>query len=171
MRNKIAIALAVIITGTVCGAQAQGEKKMLTLTSPAFKPHQSIPVKYTCQGENVNPPLLIGNIPGGTKSLALIMDDPDAPAGVWVHWVLYNISPTDRIAENSIPGHQGINDFRRANYGGPCPPSGKHRYFFKLYALDEMLSLTGEVRRGDLLKAMEGRVLGKAELIGLYRKE
>ena len=109
----------------------------LKLLSPAFKHNDSIPSKYTCDGADVNPPLVIENAPLSTKSLALIVDDPDAPVGTWVHWVVWNIGPTtSEIGENMVPSgaQQGINDFRKHNYGGPCPPSGTHRYFFKLYA-------------------------------------
>jgi Raf kinase inhibitor-like YbhB/YbcL family protein len=114
------------------------------ISSPAFKHNDHIPPKYTCDGADVNPPLVIENTPAGTKSLALIVDDPDAPGGMWVHWVVWNIDPAvAAIKENSVPSgaQQGINDFRSRNYGAPCPPSGTHRYFFKLYALDTTLTL------------------------------
>lgn len=143
----------------------------LKLSSPAFKHNTSIPAKFTCQGNDINPELVIENVPLGTKSLALIVDDPDAPMKTWVHWVVYDIAPgTLTIAENSIPGKQGINDFRRTNWGGPCPPSGTHRYFFKLYALDTALGLGEGISKIALEKAMEGHILAKAELIGLYKK-
>jgi len=146
----------------------------LRITSPAFKDNEFIPVKYTCDGEDINPPLLIGNIPPETKSLALINDDPDAPMGTWVHWVVWNISPTTgEIKENSVPegSRQGINDFGKHDYGGPCPPSGTHRYFFKLYALDRLLDLTSNAKKGDLEKAMKGHILAQAQIIGLYRRK
>ena len=152
-------------------AEEQGEIDM-QLTSPSFDHNSMFPLEFTCQGKDINPELNISGIPEETKSLALIMDDPDAPMGMWVHWVVFDISPiTMRIKKNSIPGKQGINDFQRLNYGGPCPPSGTHRYFFKLYALDTLLNLKeGMIKKQDLEKAMEGHLLAQAELIGLYKK-
>ncbi len=152
------------------------ERKMseVSITSPAFSYNGLIPSKHTCDGADVNPPLTIGNIPEKTKSLALIVDDPDAPRGTWVHWVLWNIGPgTKEIPENSVPrgALQGTNDFRKQNYGGPCPPSGTHRYFFKLYALDATLALKAGATKAQLEEAMAGHILGKAELIGLYRRK
>jgi hypothetical protein len=147
--------------------------KGLQLVSPAFKHNEFIPEKYTCDGKDINPPLLIENIPSGTKSMALIVDDPDAPAGTWVHWVVWNISPdTKEMKESSVPGgaQQGVNDFRKHEYGGPCPPSGTHRYFFKLYALDTMLNLGSKAKKSDLEQAMKGHILEKTELIGRYRR-
>lgn len=146
------------------------EEKM-KLSSPEFEHNGFIPKKFTCQGEDVNPTLVIEDIPDGTKSLALIMDDPDAPMGTWVHWVVFNIPVISRIEENSVPGKQGINDFGRLNYGGPCPPSGTHRYFFKLYALDTELDLGEGITKKELEEAMEGHILQKVELIGLYKKQ
>jgi Raf kinase inhibitor-like YbhB/YbcL family protein len=142
----------------------------MKITSPEFKNNELIPSKFTCQGEDINPALIIEDIPEGTKSLALIMDDPDAPMGTWVHWVVYDIAPTARIDENSIPGKQGINNFGREDYGGPCPPSGTHRYFFKIYALGKQLGLKEAIDKKGLEKAMQGNILDKAELIGLYKK-
>ena len=145
----------------------------LKLSSPAFKHNDSIPSKYTCDGEDVNPPLVIENTPLTAKSLALIVDDPDAPAGNWVHWVVWNIDPTaGEIRENTVPSGalQGINDFRKHDYGGPCPPSGTHRYFFKLYALDMMLSLGPKANKAELERAMKGHIIVQGELIGLYRR-
>jgi len=143
----------------------------MKISSPAFQHNEFIPRQYTCQGEDVNPPLVIENIPKAAKNLALIVDDPDAPMGTWVHWVVFNMTPTDEIKENSIPGLQGINDFGQLNYGGPCPPSGTHRYFFKVYALSKMLSLKEGMSKGALEKAMAGHILDEDELIGLYKKE
>ncbi len=145
----------------------------LTISSPAFKHNEHIPKKFTCDGSDVSPQLLIGNIPAGTKSLALIVDDPDAPRGTWVHWVVWNISPdTKEIREGAVPSGalQGMNDFRQLDYGGPCPPSGTHRYFFKLYALDTLLSLGGGASKANLERAMEGHILARAELVGLYSR-
>lgn len=143
----------------------------MKLTSPEFNNNTSIPKKFTCEGQDINPALIIEGAPAGTKALALIMDDPDAPMGTWVHWVVYNISPVSRIEENSVPGKQCVNNFRREAYGGPCPPSGTHRYFFKIYALDTQLDLAKGATKGALEQAMQGHILDKAELIGLYKKE
>lgn len=140
----------------------------LIVASPAFENSTRIPEKYTCDGDDVNPPLNIGGLPKGTKSLVLIVDDPDAPMGTWDHWVVWNIPPTEKIEENSVPGTEGLNDFRRHSYGGPCPPSGTHRYFFKVYALDIMLDLDPGSRKGDVERAMEGHILAIGEIIGLY---
>ena len=144
------------------------------LPSPAFKHNALIPSKYTCDGADINPALIIGPAPTGTKSLALIMDDPDAPAGTWVHWVLWNINPeTTEIKENTIPSgaQQGVNDFRKNKYGGPCPPPGTHRYFFKLYALDTTLNLGRDTNKAALENAMKGHIVAQGELIGLYKRK
>lgn len=145
----------------------------LKISSPAFKHNEHIPRKYTCDGADVNPPLDFDDIPAGTKSLALIVDDPDAPRGTWVHWLVWNIPPdTRRIEENSVPAaaRQGMNDFRRRAYGGPCPPRGTHRYFFKLYALDTLPDLADGADKPALEKKLVGRILNQAELIGLYSR-
>jgi len=150
-----------------------------TLSSPAFKPGGEIPKEYTCEGKDVSPELTWSGAPAGTRSWALIMDDPDAPAGTWVHWVLYDLPGTTTRLPKGVPPHdtvldgatQGLNDFRKVGYGGPCPPPGKpHRYFFKLYALDAPLKLAARARKADVLRAMEGHVLGQAELMGTYRR-
>jgi hypothetical protein len=146
----------------------------LIITSPAFKAGELIPSKFTCDGADVNPALAISDVPPQAKSLALIMDDPDAPGGMWVHWVVWNIDPkTQEIGENSVPrgAKQGVNDFRKTPYGGPCPPSGTHRYFFKLYALDVLLDLGSGTTKGALEKAMKGHVLAQAELMGKYKRK
>jgi Raf kinase inhibitor-like YbhB/YbcL family protein len=146
----------------------------LKLSSTAFQHNGLIPSKYTCDGADINPPLMMENAPQSTKSLALIVDDPDAPAGTWVHWVMWNISPsTNDIKENTIPqgAEQGTNDFRKRSYGGPCPPSGTHRYFFKLYALDTILSLAPNTTKASLEKAMKGHIAAQGELIGLYKRK
>lgn len=142
----------------------------MRLSSPEFEHNQPIPAKFTCQGEDINPGLAIGDIPEEAKTLALIVDDPDAPMGTWVHWVVYDIPVTNHIKQESIPGKQGKNDFGRKDYGGPCPPSGTHRYFFKVYALDKQLGSPEGISKQDLEKAMQGHILGQAELIGLYKK-
>ena len=143
----------------------------MKITSSAFGHNASIPTRFTCQGEDINPPLTISGIPEGTKTMALIVDDPDAPAKTWIHWVVFNIPPMAEIAQDNIPGTQGYNDFGRNDYGGPCPPSGTHRYFFKIYALDTELSLKEGSTKQQLLMAMDGHLLGQAELIGLYKKK
>ena len=142
----------------------------LRLSSPAFNPNDKIPVKYTCTGDNVNPPLDIRGIPAEAKTLTLIVDDPDAPMGTWIHWVVYNIPPVNFITEKSVPGKQALNSFGKFNYGGPCPPSGTHRYFFRLYALDTELKPSPKWTQADVLKAMEGHVLAETELVGVFRQ-
>ena len=142
----------------------------LMIKSSAFANNGSIPTKYTCDGEDVNPPLNIEGIPQETQSLALTVDDPDAPMGTWDHWVVWNISPSNEIKENTTPGVQGVNDFRKHSYGGPCPPSGTHRYFFKVYALDTKLNLSPNSRKKELEKAMQGHILAKGETIGRYSR-
>ena len=150
------------------------------LRSPAFLPSGEIPVKYTCDGADLSPPLQWSDPPNKTRSFALIADDPDAPVGTWVHWVLYGIPATVRElpegvpAQDTIPGigTQGVNDFRKVGYGGPCPPRGPgHRYFFRLYALDSELTLPLRKTKQDLLKAIEGHVLGRVELMGWYMRK
>lgn len=143
----------------------------MNITSPSFEQNKPIPSQFTCEGNDMNPPLSIKDIPAGTKSLALIVDDPDAPMGTWVHWVVFNIPVAlVTIAENSIPGTQGHNDFGRTDYGGPCPPSGTHRYFFKVFALDTVLNLKEGADKKTLEKTMQGHILATAELVGLYKK-
>lgn len=150
----------------------QTTAQTLKVTSSAFEHMDFIPVQYTCDDEDVNPPLQIADIPPDTKSLALIVDDPDAPRkGGWVHWVVWNIPPRADIAEDVVPGMEGLNDFGKHAWGGPCPPSGTHRYFFKVYALDKELLLPPNTRREDLERAMEGRILARGELIGRYHRK
>jgi Raf kinase inhibitor-like YbhB/YbcL family protein len=153
----------------------------MTLTSSAFKPDGQIPSKYTCEGEDVSPPLAWTGVPKGTKSLILIIDDPDAPdpkapQRVWVHWVLYNVPPDVKgLPENAskagLPQGTavGLNDFKKTAYGGPCPPIGRHRYFHKLYALDTTLDLR-RATKDEIELAMKGHRLADAELIGTYQK-
>ena len=145
----------------------------MKLTSPAFKHNGAMPSEYTCDGEDISPELNIENAPENAKSLALIMDDPDAPAGTWVHWVVWNIPPgTKVISKGTEPkGVQGTTSFGRKGYGGPCPPSGTHRYFFKLYALDTTLGLKEGSSKQDLEKAMQGHIIEKTELMGTYKRK
>jgi len=145
--------------------------KKLIVTSPAFENNGFIPSKYTCDGDNINPVLLIEGAPEATQSLALIVDDPDAPMGTWDHWIVWNILPTEKIEENSVPGTEGLNSFRRHSYGGPCPPFGTHRYFFKVYALDTKLAIQPNSKKNDVEKAMEGHILAKGEIVGLYKRK
>lgn len=146
--------------------------KQLTVSSTAFENGKPIPKKYTCDSEDVNPPLTIKGTPEQTKSLALIIEDPDAPSGLWVHWLVWNIPPTmTLINENSVPGTEGLNTSRNHNYGGPCPPSGTHRYFFKVYALDTRLNLKINSTKEDLEKAILPHILAKGELMGVYSRQ
>lgn len=147
---------------------------MMRIVSSAFENNTKIPSKYTCDGENVNPPLSFLDIPANTKSLVLIMDDPDAPMGTFVHWVLFNLNPkTSEIKENSIPQSAalGKTSVGKAGYVGPCPPSGTHRYFFKLFAINKVLPLTSDVEKQTVEEAMKDSILDKAEIIGLYSRE
>ncbi|MCA9403245.1 MAG: YbhB/YbcL family Raf kinase inhibitor-like protein [Candidatus Omnitrophica bacterium] len=143
----------------------------MKLTSPMFADKEQIPWKYTCQGEDINPPLKITGIPEGAKTLALIMDDPDAPNGTWDHWIVWNIKPTDIIEEDDYPGVFGTNSWGRTSYGGPCPPAGTHRYYFKLYALDRELELHPGASKRQLEEAMAGYTIAKAQLMGMYTKK
>ncbi len=138
--------------------------------SEAFEPKGMIPKKYTCNGDNVNPSLRFEGIPEEAKSLVLIMDDPDTPMGTFTHWVIWDIEPVAGIEEDSIPGVEGMNDFRKIGYGGPCPPSGTHRYFFRVYALDKKLEIKAGAGRKDVENAMIGHILAEGELVGKYGK-
>ena len=150
----------------------------LKIESSAFKEGEMIPFRFTCDGEDVSPELRWSNVPAGTKSFALIADDPDAPVGTWVHWVLFNIPAqvtelTEKVpAVKTLPDGavSGTNDFRKFGYGGPCPPSGTHRYFFKLYALDTLLALGPGASKKQVLDAMKGHVLSQGQLMGKYRR-
>jgi hypothetical protein len=150
----------------------------MKLTSSAVAAGAMIPAKYTCDGEDISPPLAWSDAPGGTKALALICDDPDAPVGTWVHWVAFNLPPDLTGLPEGVPaeknlktgGVQGANSWRRIGYGGPCPPSGTHRYFFKLFALDAMLPLDGNATAKDVQAAMKGHILAEAQLMGRYKR-
>jgi Raf kinase inhibitor-like YbhB/YbcL family protein len=144
--------------------------KELILKSPAFENNTQIPAKYTCDGKDISPPLTIERLPKETKSMALIVDDPDAPMGIWDHWIVWNIAPTTKIEENQVPGSEGTNSFRKQSYGGPCPPSGTHRYFFKIYALDTLLNLKPSSQKKDLEKAMQDHIIAQGQLVGLYHR-
>ncbi len=161
-------------------APAQGEEAAISieLTSAAFAPGASIPTKYTCDGDDISPPLEWGDPPQDTQSFALVADDPDAPGGMWVHWVLYNLPSETRALPEAVPpdaelsdgSRHGQNSWKRLDYGGPCPPSGTHRYFFKLYALDTLLDPDAIKDNKQLLQAMEGHILAQTELMGTYSR-
>lgn len=143
----------------------------MKLTSPAFSHQGYIPERFTCEGIEVNPPLVFEDLPAAAKSLALIMEDPDATIGVFVHWVVFDIPVTAGIKEDSVPGRQGMNNSGSTAYCGPCPPSGTHRYFFKAFCLDVFLGLSEGISKGQLEKAMQGHILAQAELVGLYKRK
>jgi Raf kinase inhibitor-like YbhB/YbcL family protein len=154
----------------------------LTLLSPEFDDGDIIPIQYTCEGKDISPPLIWEDIPEGTKSLVLIVDDPDAPDPeapmmTWVHWVLYNIPPEtdglpEGVASRSLPPgtKEGLNDWSRTGYGGPCPPIGRHRYFHKLYALDTVLKGMNQPNKQQVEAAMKGHIIAETELVGVYKK-
>lgn len=156
-----------------------GETMDIKITSSAFENEGMIPVKYTCDGEDISPPLSWENIPEGTKRIALICDDPDAPVGTFVHWVLYNLPPDTTKLEENIPitekldngACQAVSDFGKPGYGGPCPPGGTHRYYFKIYALDKELDESSVEDKSSLLSAMDGHILGQGQLMGKYKRQ
>ena len=156
----------------------EGGQMEIRVSSQAFQEGGMIPRKHTCDGEDVSPPLAWTGIPDGAKTIALIADDPDAPMGTWVHWVLFNLPANIKELAEAVPpdkelasgAKQGKNDFRRIGYGGPCPPGGTHRYFFKLYALDVALNLAAGATKADLLKAMHGHMLAEGQLMGKYKR-
>jgi Raf kinase inhibitor-like YbhB/YbcL family protein len=186
LKNIVVSAVIAMLLFCCCKGKEQadseaagGEKMEIKVTSSAFTEGGLIPPKYTCDGSNVSPPLQWEGVPEGTKSIALISDDPDAPMGTWVHWVLFNLPADCTGLEENIPpdktlpngASQGTTDFKRIGYGGPCPPSGTHRYFFKIYALDTKLDLAAGAKKSELLKAMEGHILGQGQLIGKYKRQ
>ena len=160
------------------GVAKGGDSGAIKISSAAFEDGGKIPVRYTCDGNNVSPPLRWSGVPNGTKSLALICDDPDAPMGTWVHWVLFNIPVEVTELPESVPCRptllngavHGINDFGNYGYGGPCPPKGTHRYYFKIYALDTRVNLKAGATKAQLLHAIEGHILAKGELVGKYTR-
>jgi Raf kinase inhibitor-like YbhB/YbcL family protein len=149
------------------------EVSNMKLTSAAFQHNGAIPSEYTCDGSDLSPPLAISDVPSNAKSLVLISDDPDAPVGTWDHWIVFNIpASTMQIPKGTEPkGIGGKNSWGRTGYGGPCPPSGTHRYFFKLYALDTMLNLQEGAAKKDIEKAMQSHILAKAELMGTFKRQ
>lgn len=142
----------------------------MILESPEFKNNEMIPEKFTCEGDDVNPKLVIKEVPEDAESLALIIDDPDAPGKTWVHWIVYDMPVISEIEENSVPGKQGINDFAKYEYGGPCPPAGTHHYHFKIYALDKKLELEEGKNKSELENVMHDSIIDTAELVGLYKR-
>jgi len=144
---------------------------LIEISSPAFAENEFIPSKYTCEGINVNPPIKLGHLPATTKSLVIVVDDPDAPVNTWVHWIVWDIPVSHFIKENTQVGIEGINDFQHCGYEGPCPFSGIHKYHFQVYALDVLLSLPYGSRIRSLEKSMSGHILGFGETVGLYEKK
>lgn len=171
MRKTVIAGASVLLLGTIILFAAGGGN--IRITSSAFQEGGNIPPKFTCDGGNTSPALQISDVPSATKSLVLIVDDPDAPGGVFTHWAVWNISPqTGTIAEGSTPkGVHGTNDFGKSGYGPPCPPSGTHRYFFKVFAVDRQLDLPAGAKRGQLDAAMKGHVIAQGELMGRYSRK
>jgi len=174
--------MLLLVVGVRLGMPAEEtstRRGTMELKSSAFSQGRAIPSKYTCEGQDVSPPLTWTETPPGTKSLALIADDPDAPMGTWVHWVVYNLPPATRQLPEEFPTDgrlpdgtiQGKTDFGRTGYGGPCPPSGTHRYFFHLFALDTTLTLPSASTAKQLKAAMQGHILAEAQLMGTYRRK
>jgi Raf kinase inhibitor-like YbhB/YbcL family protein len=183
MKKCFFMLIQTVLISLIVAADAKEVNPTMKLTSPSFENQKEIPRKYTCDGEDVSPALAWSNVPEGTKSLVLIVDDPDAPDPAnprmtWVHWVIYNIpaaiaSLTEGVKGKDLPKGtlQGLNDWKKTGYGGPCPPIGKHRYFHKLYALDIVLPDLKQPTKAALENAMEGHILFKAELVGLYQRK
>ncbi len=177
MFKKLCLIIFVILFSSFMEAQDKGAQ--MRLLSPAFKDKSEIPTKFTCDGEDISPPLMIKNVPKEAKSLALIMDDPDAPMGTFVHWVVYDIDPSTTLIEENQPhtptilngAKQGKNDFPKIGYGGPCPPNGRHRYFFKLYALDAKLDLDPGLTKEELLKHIQRHVIAQSVFMGTYERK
>lgn len=171
--RKIIFILLLITVILISGCmQTKKGGKIMEITSPVFENKKNIPEKYTCDGDDINPPLEIENIPENTESLVLIMDDPDAPGGTFDHWIMWNIPVTNKIEENSVPkgAVQGKNGFGNNEYGGPCPPGEEHTYVFKLYALDTKLNLKEGARKEKVEETIKGHILEKTELLGKYAR-
>jgi Raf kinase inhibitor-like YbhB/YbcL family protein len=158
--------------------QTGGEKMAIKVISTAFQEGGMIPKQYTCDGQNISPPLAWDSVPSGANTIALIADDPDAPGRTWVHWVIFDLPASAKNLPENLPplesiaggGKQGTTDFRKVGYGGPCPPSGTHRYYFKVYALDKELGLDSKTTKDQVLKAMEGHTLAQGQLMGRYKR-
>jgi Raf kinase inhibitor-like YbhB/YbcL family protein len=173
MKRLTLLLLCACILGAGGVATAQEKNAGLILTTPAFKEGGQIPSKYGCDGENVSPPLAVGNVPAAAKSLVLVFDDVDAPGGSYVHWAVWNIDPgTKEIREGTVPegAVQGTNGFKKPAYGGPCPPTRPHKYVFRVYALDRRLTLEPAAGKAEVEKAMEGHVLARGQLTGQYKR-
>ena len=172
MKQILAVLLLIFLTSCSQSNIIQNEGDNMKLLSPAFKEGGMIPAKYTCDGNDISPELNIEGVPASAKSLALIMDDPDAPVGTWDHWILFNIPATIKnVAKATEPqGTAGMNSWKKTGYGGPCPPSGVHRYFFKLYALDKMLDLPAGSNKKALESAMKSNIIAEAQLMGKFQK-
>jgi Raf kinase inhibitor-like YbhB/YbcL family protein len=170
MRLCIALLAAVILlSGCTADIVSYHEVEIMELeVKSIFEESGLIPGKFTCNGEDISPPIEINLIPAETKSLVLIMDDPDAPDGTFTHWIMWNIPSSGKIDENHAPGTQGKNDAGEAKYKGPCPPTGEHRYFFRIYALDQNLELQEGASRKELEAAMEGKVIAQGQLMGKF---
>ena len=171
MQKAILAVASAILLAAIATFAAGGAK--MKITSSAFQQGGNIPSKFTCDGANTSPSLQISDVPSEAKGLVLIVDDPDAPSGLFTHWTAWNISPqTSTVAEGSTPkGVHGTNDFGKSGYGGPCPPSGMHRYYFKIFALDRELDLPAGAKRGQLDAAMKGHVVAQGELMGRYARK
>jgi hypothetical protein len=181
MNREVVFVLVALLVGSVSGpAPAAGEEvqEQVRVSSSAFQEGGMIPSRYTCDGADVSPPLTWSQLPPAAESLALVCDDPDAPMGTWVHWVVYGLPATLGGLPENLPGHarlanggvQGRNDFRKLGYGGPCPPSGTHRYYFRLYVLDTEVNLEPGATKHQLLKAIRGHILAEGELMGKYSR-
>jgi Raf kinase inhibitor-like YbhB/YbcL family protein len=167
MKLRVGVALISL----VIAARLTSAESNIGVNSSAFSPGAKIPPQFSCKGANVNPPLEFHDVPAGAKSLALVIEDPDAPSGLFTHWIIWNIAPTAaQIAEKSVPSGavQGTNDFGKSGYGGPCPPSGTHRYFFRVIALDRVLDLRSGTKRAEFDKAIGGHTLARGELMGRF---
>ncbi len=188
--NKSVFVLIILCSILLVGFDSRnntqkGDEKMakaaakIKMSSPAFEHGEMMPAKYTCDGNDISPPLKWQNAPSETKSFAIISDDPDAPMGTWVHWVIWNIPADKQELAEDIPkakelpdgSMQGLNSSKRIGYMGPCPPSGIHRYFFKLYALDTMLNLPGNITKEKLLSAMNGHIIGEGSIMAVYQRQ
>ena len=171
MQKAIVVAVSIVFVAAFAVLAAGGAK--LKVTSSAFQEGGDIPAKFSCDGANTSPPLKISGVPAEAKTLVLIVDDPDAPSGLFTHWVIWNLSPqTGTIAEGGAPsGTHGTNDFGKSGYGGPCPPSGTHRYYFKVFALDRQLDLAAGAKRSQLDSAIKDHVIAQGQLMGRYSRK
>jgi Raf kinase inhibitor-like YbhB/YbcL family protein len=170
MRRQMTSGAVVVLLAVIASSAAEGAR--MKITSSAFQEGGNIPSRFTCDGSDISPPLQIAGVPSEAKSLVLIADDPDAPSGLFTHWLVWNIPPqTNSIAEGSTPkGVHGANDFGKSGYRGPCPPPGTHRYSFKIFALDRELDLRALAKRSQVDAAMKGHVIAQDELVGRYTR-